>query len=160
MSHLQFHSIKMFILRLAWLNLYSEHMTTGRINQVAKKSPYHTHTHIHTETNNGSWGMGGCEKLFQSKRQSLLWCVDGFWISVFQPHTHRKERRKKRVILLFFLPFDGMWKKFQRPQLVAFLEEQRLAKKNILNSTKVKDPTIEGMVLGEANCLRCWSARG
>ena len=35
MSHLQFHSIKLFILRLAWLSLFDEHMTTGRINQVA-----------------------------------------------------------------------------------------------------------------------------
>ena len=34
MSHLQFHRIKWFILRLAWLNLRDKHMTTGRINQV------------------------------------------------------------------------------------------------------------------------------
>ena len=35
MSHSQFHSIKEFILRHAWLNLWDKHMTTGRINQVA-----------------------------------------------------------------------------------------------------------------------------
>ena len=34
MSHSQFHSIKLFILRHAWLNLWDKHMTTGRINQV------------------------------------------------------------------------------------------------------------------------------
>ena len=34
MSHLQFHCIKVFILRHAWLNLWDKHMTTGRINQV------------------------------------------------------------------------------------------------------------------------------
>ena len=34
MSHSQFHSIKSFILRHAWLNLWDKHMTTGRINQV------------------------------------------------------------------------------------------------------------------------------
>ena len=34
MSHSQFHSIKQFILRHAWLNLWDKHMTTGRINQV------------------------------------------------------------------------------------------------------------------------------
>jgi hypothetical protein len=34
MSRSQFHSIKMFILRHAWLNLWDKHMTTGRINQV------------------------------------------------------------------------------------------------------------------------------
>ena len=35
MSHSQFHSIELFILRHAWLNLWDKHMTTGRINQVA-----------------------------------------------------------------------------------------------------------------------------
>ena len=35
MSHSQFHSTKLFILRHAWLNLWDKHMTTGRINQVA-----------------------------------------------------------------------------------------------------------------------------
>jgi hypothetical protein len=34
MSCTQFHSIKSFILRHAWLNLWDKHMTTGRINQV------------------------------------------------------------------------------------------------------------------------------
>ena len=34
MSCTQFHRIKMFILRHAWLNLWNKHMTTGRINQV------------------------------------------------------------------------------------------------------------------------------
>ena len=34
MSHSQFHSTKLFILRHAWLNLWDKRMTTGRINQV------------------------------------------------------------------------------------------------------------------------------
>jgi hypothetical protein len=34
MSRSQFYSIKLFILRHAWLNLWDKHMTTGRINQV------------------------------------------------------------------------------------------------------------------------------
>ena len=34
MSRSQFHSIKLFILTHAWLNLWDERMTTGRINQV------------------------------------------------------------------------------------------------------------------------------
>ena len=34
MSHPQFHSTNLFILRHAWLNLLDKHMTTGRINQV------------------------------------------------------------------------------------------------------------------------------
>ena len=35
MSHSQFHSINLFTLRHAWLNLWDKHMTTGRINQVS-----------------------------------------------------------------------------------------------------------------------------
>ena len=35
MSRSQFHSIKLFILTHAWLNLWDERMTTGRINQIA-----------------------------------------------------------------------------------------------------------------------------
>ena len=40
MSRSQFHSIKLFILRHAWLNLWDKHMTTGRINQVTVLSGY------------------------------------------------------------------------------------------------------------------------
>ena len=39
MSCTQFHSIKLFILRHAWLNLWDKHMTTGRINQVTVCQP-------------------------------------------------------------------------------------------------------------------------
>lgn len=38
MSHSQFHSMNLFILRHAWLNLWDKHMTTGRINQVTISS--------------------------------------------------------------------------------------------------------------------------
>ena len=38
MSHPQFHSTKLLILRHAWLNLWDKHMTTGRINQVTTNS--------------------------------------------------------------------------------------------------------------------------
>ena len=38
MSHPQFHSTNLFILRHAWLNLWDKHMTTGRINQVTTDS--------------------------------------------------------------------------------------------------------------------------
>ncbi len=39
MSHSQFHSTDLFILRHAWLNLWDKHMTTGRINQVSYRVP-------------------------------------------------------------------------------------------------------------------------
>ena len=41
MSRSQFHSINLFILTHAWLNLWDERMTTGRINQVAIIYPTH-----------------------------------------------------------------------------------------------------------------------
>ena len=34
MSHSQFHSLDLFKLTHAWLNLWDKRMTTGRINQV------------------------------------------------------------------------------------------------------------------------------
>ena len=46
MSHSQFHSTNLFILRHAWLNLWDKHMTTGRINQV---------TTFHLHTSQGTW---------------------------------------------------------------------------------------------------------
>ena len=48
MSRSQFQS-KIFILRHAWLNLWDERMTTGRINQVAiHYIPSHWHCHANT----------------------------------------------------------------------------------------------------------------
>ena len=43
MSHSQFHSMLLLILRHAWLNLWDKHMTTGRINQVTiiKRNPFY-----------------------------------------------------------------------------------------------------------------------
>ena len=46
MSHSQFHSTNLFILRHAWLNLWDKHMTTGRINQV---------TTFHLPTSQRTW---------------------------------------------------------------------------------------------------------
>ena len=45
MSHSQFHSTKLFILRHAWLNLLSEHITAGRINQVSDENFGREHIH-------------------------------------------------------------------------------------------------------------------
>jgi hypothetical protein len=63
MSHSQFHSTNLFILRHAWLNLWDKHMTTGRINQVAvvkktfisgrKDLEVLTHNHINPSKHKG-----------------------------------------------------------------------------------------------------------
>jgi hypothetical protein len=50
MSCTQFHCIKMFILRHAWLNLWDKHMTTGRINQVTSIKWTRTRTTERTDT--------------------------------------------------------------------------------------------------------------
>ena len=44
MSRSQFHSKELFLLRHAWLNLWDERMTTGRINQVAILQTLHPNT--------------------------------------------------------------------------------------------------------------------
>ena len=49
MSHSQFHYIKSFILRHAWLNLLDKHMTTGRINQVTIIKKKHKSFFLKTE---------------------------------------------------------------------------------------------------------------
>jgi hypothetical protein len=54
MSCTQFHCIKMFILRHAWLNLWDKHMTTGRINQVTFVGD-NRNKHICTDKQR-SWG--------------------------------------------------------------------------------------------------------
>ena len=55
MSHSQFHSTNLFILRHAWLNLWDKHMTTGRINQVtfffSKRNMIHTRASLITVRN-------------------------------------------------------------------------------------------------------------
>ena len=51
MSHSQFHSINLFILRHAWLNLWDKHMTTGRINQVTTFRPCIPKTATHDSHN-------------------------------------------------------------------------------------------------------------
>ena len=64
MSHSQFHSVKLFILRHAWLNLRNKHMTTGRINQVTvllvrRATPFKRHalhSSTHTPTSRRGWG--------------------------------------------------------------------------------------------------------
>lgn len=50
MSRSQIH-VYTYVLRHAWLNLLSEHITAGRINQVTKKkSPFHAHLSMKRES--------------------------------------------------------------------------------------------------------------
>ena len=85
MSHSQFHCIKSFILRHAWLNLWDKHMTTGRINQVTLLS---APTHLRwngAHTNGGVRPPGVWSSTMESKRISFLGESDG--ITTFSPET-------------------------------------------------------------------------
>ena len=56
MSHSQFHSTNLFILRHAWLNLWDKHMTTGRINQVTTfRSAFAAIDYSRATTHSLSW---------------------------------------------------------------------------------------------------------
>ena len=66
MSCTQFHCIKMFILRHAWLNLWDKHMTTGRINQVTTFHSHKSATHdSHSCEAVFSWGSSSNGQRFK-----------------------------------------------------------------------------------------------
>ena len=82
MSHSQFHSTNLFILRHAWLNLWDKHMTTGRINQVTisqlqQWSSPAANTLYWPPTSKQEAFQGGC--LLQGSRcphtSSALWSI-------------------------------------------------------------------------------------
>lgn len=70
MSHSQFHSTNLFILRHAWLNLWDKHMTTGRINQVTTSLHSLFKGSNSTLTNDGLFPSTGC---FRSEIE-WIWC--------------------------------------------------------------------------------------
>ena len=67
MSHSQFRSIKQFILRHAWLNLWDKHMTTGRINQVFDVCDLEMFEDHATRQQVTGWGIG------MSPRAEVIW---------------------------------------------------------------------------------------
>ena len=87
MSHSQFHSIESFILRHAWLNLWDERMTTGRINQVTIIC-LHADCLCGTDTN-------GVESWWKRREYKLMNCPE-YFVSVCQVNelgctSHRKQ---------------------------------------------------------------------
>ncbi len=90
MSRSQFHCIKMFILRHAWLNLWDKHMTTGRINQVAEDEHARSCTHWH---NRGAHQT----RLAQPKLESIsrAWRVGNY--SVSRSTFNNKKRSASKV---------------------------------------------------------------
>ena len=75
MSHSQFHSTNLFILRHAWLNLWDKHMTTGRINQVTtfpKHAVKNSNEHqITRHARKGHLSFGGSSSSESNKFQTL-----------------------------------------------------------------------------------------
>ncbi len=100
MSHLQFHCIKLFILRHAWLNLWDKHMTTGRINQVTLLSamtPFQPATprcnqsveHHHSHTNSRS-----CWRVLLTKVKIVRTCRSTFPDSEILSTSHNVTNTK------------------------------------------------------------------
>ena len=120
MSHSQFHSIELFILRHAWLNLWDKRMTTGRINQVTSSPTKQLQTHCpsHKKCSHEPW------------TQALGWpgrLIKGWWFlrntaggatkhtymrldappaipHLSHPGSARKHRNIQDAALHFFLP--------------------------------------------------------
>ena len=122
MSHSQFQS-KRFILRLAWLSLWEERMTTGRINQVAFYHRKHCEcllpgfsSNKAEENSKRRQGCGSCPQQFLANlphQQSLG--SDGGQIATRNlcfrgqtrpctrkfPHKHCKSHHNRRKTLAF-----------------------------------------------------------
>ena len=75
MSHSQFHCIKSFILRHAWLNLWDKHMTTGRINQVTILTSYHNSSQLSFALGLASQSNWCCNNSQYSQNIIMSQCV-------------------------------------------------------------------------------------
>ena len=77
MSRSQFHSINLFILTHAWLNLWDERMTTGRINQVTIRSLTRNcrlATNACERQINYAWSTERSIRSFSSYFEVEMWC--------------------------------------------------------------------------------------
>ena len=82
MSHSQFHSTNLFILRHAWLNLWDKHMTTGRINQVTIS----TCTKVqHQYSRLATLSTGGCS--LQGFNYAFVW-ISSQSKTMFRPKSY------------------------------------------------------------------------
>ena len=130
MSHSQFHSTNLFILRHAWLNLWDKHMTTGRINQVTTCTtsgrsllrPTRTH-----HPNSTLSAFGG--RRFRSQavliapinsiQKSPLQCTIAFYRSVLADHMHQA----KETPWFPFSQVSSVLLPVQRTEITAFKED-------------------------------------
>ena len=90
MSRSQFHSIKLFILRHAWLNLWDKHMTTGRINQVTFLSKQETKAHAPPQFAQLEARLAAAKHAppllaLHSLAETKAWMIDAKSFDVFQP---------------------------------------------------------------------------
>jgi hypothetical protein len=92
MSHSQFHS-KIFILRRAWLNLWDERMTTGRINQVTLRRRQHSKYRPSPNT-------VGSEDFPRTRLISTVLTVLILWI-IFSPRAPSDRQRSLSTRLQF-----------------------------------------------------------
>ena len=124
MSHSQFHSTKLFILRHAWLNLWDKRMTTGRINQVYIHSFFFPRIPRDTCTSKKAMQTEICiafiQEIFEMHSNTNL-CLSTLWF-IFKAQQilfteivfHNKQcstvtlchRKCKFTMLLFHVLFD------------------------------------------------------
>ena len=100
MSHSQFHSTSLLILRHAWLNLWDKRMTTGRINQVnifrCRITAYATHPSAkpyHTINFRSSW----IKPYTLLERQELNWLCFNLGANNSMNHSQRKRKQLMKL---------------------------------------------------------------
>jgi hypothetical protein len=107
MSCTQFHCIKMFILRHAWLNLWDKHMTTGRINQVTIIKWRDNLSLTTQRTTQAEWTVSFAHRVSIRERFSSLTSIgpkayqcELFLILIIMGFCYRIHRRSHWVIFL------------------------------------------------------------
>ena len=122
MSRSQFYSIKLFILRHAWLNLWDKHMTTGRINQVTllstaknlprpwgtKQTPYCS-THMQPKLQ----GVNCWLKSIVRSHRNASWLLNSFNLSPARS-TQKLTAQLSNGGTASELPDDNAWCKSQQ----------------------------------------------
>ena len=158
MSCTQFHGIKMFILRHAWLNLWDKHMTTGRINQVTEKSPESTNKLSHTADTHARASAHTGTRHTKPTRPSSLVCKPRF------THSWMEKRTKLRTLAAHPTPPNPFCKarvpdRQLVPWLLCSLPDCHLTQHTATHASAhsgvgKQQPQLQGMVHPAHACLR------
>ena len=103
MSHSQFHCIKLFILRHAWLNLWDKHMTTGRINQVTTERAKASIKTINTFSTHATSYWQVFEARFQMRLAFITLNWEYGWVLQACGWHVRRVLAKRRILNTLYL---------------------------------------------------------